>query len=226
MAKRPIFVTDRGIAKFPWLNRPDTKFNADGDYKVSLVLEGEAAIKLREKIDAELAASVAKHSEEQKGKRDKKGAAIKVVEADPPYRVEIDEASDSPTGRITFSFKVNAVGKSKKTGESWSNKPDLRDAKGNPCPQVIVRGGSTIKVAYELNDWFRATDAAAGVSLRLRGAKIIKLSQGMDIDYGADDGEDDGFDASDYNNTWGDDTDDSAGASTTDDGNKTDATSF
>ena len=32
-------VSPRGIAVYPWLNRPDTKFSADGDFKVTLKLQ-------------------------------------------------------------------------------------------------------------------------------------------------------------------------------------------
>ena len=34
--KKQQIVTPRATAVYPWLNTPDTKFNADGEYKVTL----------------------------------------------------------------------------------------------------------------------------------------------------------------------------------------------
>ena len=48
-------VTPRAIAVYPWLNRPDTKFNPDGDYKVTLKIEAEDAAPLITKLDKILA---------------------------------------------------------------------------------------------------------------------------------------------------------------------------
>ena len=39
-----VFTTPAGIAQYPWLTTPDTKFSETGDYKVSLVLTKEAAL--------------------------------------------------------------------------------------------------------------------------------------------------------------------------------------
>ena len=33
-----IIKSPKGIARYPYLNTPDTKFNPDGDYKVTLIL--------------------------------------------------------------------------------------------------------------------------------------------------------------------------------------------
>ena len=33
----PRYVTPTGIANYPWLVEPDTKFNPDGDYRVTMI---------------------------------------------------------------------------------------------------------------------------------------------------------------------------------------------
>ena len=44
-------VSPRGIAVYPWLNRPDTKFSADGDFKVTLKVDAAEASPLIKKLD-------------------------------------------------------------------------------------------------------------------------------------------------------------------------------
>ena len=39
-------VSPKGIAVYPWLNRPDTKFSADGDFKVTLKVSADEAARL------------------------------------------------------------------------------------------------------------------------------------------------------------------------------------
>ena len=51
MAKRDNITTPTGVAVYPHLKRPDTKFNPDGDYSVKLRLPAEDAESLVEKID-------------------------------------------------------------------------------------------------------------------------------------------------------------------------------
>ena len=42
MAK-PTITTPTGVALYPWLSKPDTKYNKDGEYKVDLVLSKKDA---------------------------------------------------------------------------------------------------------------------------------------------------------------------------------------
>ena len=97
---------------------------------------------------------------------------------------------------MTLSFKLNAVGKNSKTGETWKNTVKLFDAKGKPT-KVKVGGGSRIRVSAEINPYYTPT-IGAGVSLRLKAVQIEELMQGGDAtSYGFDEIED-GFDASEH----------------------------
>ena len=49
---RKYFTTPTGVAKYPHLNKPDTKFNADGEYHTKLVVPNAACAELVEKLDA------------------------------------------------------------------------------------------------------------------------------------------------------------------------------
>lgn len=175
--KVPVYTTPRGIARYPRLDKPDTKFNPDGDYKVDLVLPTESAEAkaLMAKIDAGIAASFEQAKKEHKGK--------KVKMADAPYAVVTeklkkgDEEEVVETDKTKFSFKLKAVGRNKKTGESWTMRPAVFDAKGQvlDVSKVKLGGGSEIKVAYEMRPYFMASTSSAGVSLRLKGVQVLKL---------------------------------------------------
>lgn len=49
-AKKVVFKTPAGIAQYPWLNQPDTQFDAAGQYKVNLRLSKDEAKSLIETV--------------------------------------------------------------------------------------------------------------------------------------------------------------------------------
>ena len=90
---RERFVSPKGTASYPYLTKPDTKFNPDGEYKVSLIVAGEAASKTSEFLAEQHEASVSKAKKENAGKR--------VKEGDLPFIENAD-------GTVTFKFKLKA----------------------------------------------------------------------------------------------------------------------
>ncbi len=186
MAKKTL-TSPKGVAVWPKVNRPDTKFNADGVYTVDLRLEGKTAETFKAIIDAHVTASY------DTAVKDNPKAKKSIVEAF-PYKAETDEEGDD-TGATLFRFKRNAVGKNGKTGETWTNKVKLFDAKGNPCA-VIVGGGSDLKVSFTIRPYYMSSTKNAGVTLDLLAVQIIKLVQGGSAEsygFGEEEGwEDDG----------------------------------
>jgi hypothetical protein len=183
-AKNPRYTTPAGIAQYPYLTKPDTKFNPDGEYKISLeVKDPNAAAPLMSFLDEQLDASIAKAKKENPGKRIKEGEA--------PYQVN-DE-----TGAVTFRFKLKAK-VTPKQGDPFEQRPAIFDAKGKPLQDAKIGGGSKVKVAYELVPYYTAI-AGAGVSLRLKAVQVIDLvefSGGASADaYGF--GEEEGYEAED-----------------------------
>tara|TARA_R100000664_G_C2756610_1_gene144562 strand:- start:1718 stop:2269 length:552 start_codon:yes stop_codon:yes gene_type:complete len=78
--------TPLGIAKWPWLTKADTKFNADGVYKTDLLLSsGET-----KSIAGQLKAFYERHFPNKKGKM--------------PYKKEVDDTGKE-TGNYIFKFK-------------------------------------------------------------------------------------------------------------------------
>lgn len=180
-AKQPRYTTPKGVAKYPWLNKPDTKFNPDGDFKVTLVVPVEEADAIMQFLDEQMAAS------EALAKKNNPGKKVKV--ADAPY------SADEDNGTVEINFKLKAK-VTMQSGDSFEQKPALFDAKGKPLADVNVGGGSKIKVSYECVPFYTAL-IGAGISLRLRAVQVIDLvefSGGADAGaYGF--GEEDGFEA-------------------------------
>lgn len=169
MAKK-LLTTPKGVAIYPHLSKPDTKFNKDGVYTVKLKLEGPEATALAKQIAAAAKAKV----EETRVEKEKaqKGTGKKVKAADLPISKETDDEGNE-TGALIFSFKMNATGKSK-AGEVFTNKPVIFNAAGTPVADLRIGGGSVIRISYELNTFY-VPAIGAGASLRLHAVQVIEL---------------------------------------------------
>lgn len=177
--KTPRYTTPTGTAIYPWLNKPDTKFNPDGEFKLKLAVPGETAQKTVTFLDEQFEQSVAK------AKKDNPGKKIKVGNA--PY--EINEE----TGEVVLSFKLKHKVQ-KKDGTTFEQYPALFDAKLKPMTDEIG-GGSTLKVSYEVVPYYTAM-AGAGLSLRVRAVQVLELKQFGGAGAGAYGfGEEDGYEA-------------------------------
>ena len=176
------FVSPKGIASYPYLTHPDTKFNPDGEYKVSLIVASDDASKTIAFLTEKHRAAVAQVKKENAGKRVKEGD-LPIIE--------------NEDGTVTFKFKMKAKVIPKK-GEPFEQQPALFDAKGKPLTgETKVGGGSTIKVCYEVVPYYTAI-AGVGISLRLKAVQIIELKEysgggGNAESYGF--GEEEGFEA-------------------------------
>ena len=160
--KLPRYVTPIGVAQYPYLTKPDTKFNPDGEYKVNLEIDSQDATEIMSFLDEQLALSVEKAKEENKGK--------KIKEGDAPYSVNED------TGKVTLKFKLKAK-VTTKSGETFDQKVAVFDAKGKPITETpYIGGGSKMKVSFEVIPFYTAL-VGAGVSLRVRAVQIIELHE-------------------------------------------------
>lgn len=203
----------KGVAIYPRLTTPDTKFDPDGVYKTQLALD--KGVEENEKFIASIQeaydAYIAEVTKENKGKAPRTNP--------PPYDDEVDEAGN-PTGRYLVTFKAKASGTSRKTGKRWQRTIPQFDATGSSC-NVDVWGGSTIKVAYELKGYKGGSNY--GVKLYLEGVQIIDLVNGSNrsaSSFGF--GSEEGFTADDYEA----DEDIDEGAGSTDESSDTDGADF
>lgn len=155
-------VTPLGEAVYPSLNRPETRFDENGIYKVTLKIKKQDASALIKLFDEAIDDSL------NRAKEDNKGKSIKL--APKPYNVEGDYA--------LFKFKMKASGVSKKTKQKYEQRPALFDAKKAPLPDdKIVWGGSKLKVAFQLRPYFTPM-LGAGVVSQLKAVQVIDLVEG------------------------------------------------
>ena len=158
MAQQPItFTTPKGIAQYPWLSTPDTKFSEEGEYKVNLIVPKQEAIPVLKQINEVYAQNVENEIKKAGGKEIKK--------APPPYAEELDEAGQ-PTGNVILRFKSKAA-----------YKPAIFDAKGIPMIDSNIWGGSELKVNGSVAAYYTPL-IGAGVALRLRAVQVIQYVEG------------------------------------------------
>ena len=157
-------ITPKGIASYPWLTKPDTKFGEK--FKTDLILNPA-----NESVQAFIAKCDSFCDKERKKalvlatkdleacpegsanpKTIKKRAGIEKLieklgedEYRKPYFDEYDKDTDEPTGNVVVRVKCNAEGKNKKTGEVYSLAPKMFDAHANILSErPDVFGGSKL----------------------------------------------------------------------------------
>ena len=157
MAMSNAFTTPVGVAAFPYLSTPDTKFNEEGEYKVNLILTKEDAQPVITQIDSVYDENV----KEQK----KKLGSKPCKEANRPYADELDQEGN-PTGKVIIKFKSKAA-----------YKPAVFDAKGTPMLEHNIYAGSEMKVNGSIAPYYTSM-VGAGVSLRLRAVQVIQYVEG------------------------------------------------
>lgn len=166
--KLPMLKTPAGIAIYPHLNKPDTRFNPEGQYQVKLRIPSEEAKDLISAIDAVIDEEVAKAKKENPKK------AVKL--ATKPYAVALDDEGNE-TDEFIFSFKAKAV-LSLKDGNKIPVTVKLFDAKGGVFPQEdTIWGGSKLKIAFNAAP-FNTAMAGIGASLRIKAVQVIDLVTG------------------------------------------------
>ena len=153
------FTTPVGVANYPYISKPDTQFDAEGVYKVTLAVPEDEAKPVIDLINAELLAGV-KALKESKPKTKFKSAPL-------PYAKELDDDGNE-TGNVLIKFKSKAA-----------YKPSVFDAKNNPMINHNIWGGSEIKVNGAIA-FYSSPSIGQGVTLRLRAVQVIQYVEGSD----------------------------------------------
>lgn len=174
MAKRvyPRWTTPAGVAVYPKLVEPSTKFSPEGTFELTLRYEDESLAKqVTAKIREFAKSSYEFHCKDQ-GK--------------PKLKVAPFPLGETEDGKLLLKTKLKHK-ITRKDGSTFEQRPAIFDSRGNVLKgDAIPRigGGSIVKACVEVFDYYTAS-IGAGISLRLRGVQLITL-----VEYG------DGGDAS------------------------------
>jgi hypothetical protein len=180
--KKVLFVTPVGVAVWPHLHSPDTKYDKGGVYRVQLAYDAESdeATTLVSKIDAWIESAITEQRaldvEEADTPAKKTRAKSKEYKrADKPYKMEVNDEGEE-TGRILFNFKLKATGMTREK-EEFSRKVALYIKGGAPLPKdKKIGGGSLLQVSYEANPFYTG-GLGAGVSLRMEAVMVHELHE-------------------------------------------------
>ncbi len=185
-------VAPKGTLIYPTLIKPDTKFDEAGVYKTKLKVpaaEAQAFLELIEKVQQE---ELERQITEAESK--KKGSGKRVKEAQLP----VEEVEEDGQDYVIFNFKSKASYTDKKTKEVVQRKIPLFDAKGKGLTADLKIGTGTVaRISCYVSPYFTAL-LGAGVTLRIRGVKILKLVEfsgggGNAGSFGFDDDDDGDF---------------------------------
>jgi len=197
LAKNETITLPKGIAVFPALCRPDTKYHDLGTYKANTrvpLAEAEATIK---KLQVVAKAWTGKAFPKAKN---------------PLWEMEIDRETGEETGFVIF--KASVKNRQGKEGKLWDRRPLLIDSKKKKLPgETNPWGGTEYRVKAEI--YCSEFGGKKSVSLQPTVVQIINLKSGQGVEEDLSDfDEEDGFEGSTDPRLSDDDFDDDTGGDT------------
>lgn len=169
----------KGIAKYPALIRPDTRYNKEGTYKTGLIVPEDSIDELRDACVDEFVSEFGK---------------AKLAKATMPFR-PVEDEEGNPTGEYELTFKSK-------------NRPKFFDAKGNPITNIRLieklGGGSKLRIKGAAKAYNNG--GKLGVTLYLNEVQVVKYVEYNGGGFKADDDEEDGFEVSASENSEGSET--------------------
>jgi hypothetical protein len=182
--KKIVEFSPKGVARYPWLNKPKTQFKAAGEYVVDLILPGQdpKTLALIEQINGwtEQAFNAFYSAASAKNK--------KIMKKGFPYSEEYNK-QDELTGNMVFKFGCGTGYEDKKTHEMKEMRPGIFDIHGTKLDPAenMVWGGSIIRVQFSpgpmkdgVMGYVVASTQQVGVKLYLNNVQVIKFVQGQD----------------------------------------------
>jgi hypothetical protein len=174
--KAPEFTTPPGLARYPRLSDPDTRFDPDGRYKVELRWPAEKIEPFKAKIDKLIADAFAAWKKDHK-----KEVADEDFKLQKSIFKQVKDDEGEPTGEVSLNVAMKAVvrWKDKATGQekSRAQRPVVVDAKGKPT-KAEPWSGSTLAVRFAIDPDYWAGQKKFGASVKMIGVQIVKLVQG------------------------------------------------
>lgn len=155
--------TPKGTANYPWLTKPDTKYDSEGIYSVKLVCE------LNEETQDYIDFIEAEHKAHVEAVKNQIGKKPRVE----PLKYEVNEDE----GTVTFDIRMKRFAGAGK--DRFEKRVAFFDASGKPVTdteELIIRPGSIIKVSTRLFTWKK--DSKAGLRLEPAAVQILRLADG------------------------------------------------
>lgn len=159
------FVTPKGVAVWPHLNTPDTKFVTEGEYHTKLRIPADEAQPLIQQLE-----DIRSEYLKEAIRKDPKVKQFKMADL---YEEEVDDQGDL-TGNYLFKFKQKAVINTR-AGTTLKMKVALFDSQKEPT-DAQIGGGSVIRVAATAIGYAMPSTKMVGLSLRPSAIQIIELS--------------------------------------------------
>jgi len=148
--------TSVGVAHYPYLFSPDTKFDSNGLYRTKLTLPKADAKSIVDEIEG----TIKEVASQNEGK----------LSPHKPYKSLED-------GTVEFTFKLKAKVNTK-SGTDFEQRPKVFDAKGVPITEKLsVYSGTKMKVAFQCVPYF-TNMLGSGCTLRLKAVQILELVEG------------------------------------------------
>lgn len=182
-------ISPKASCQWAKLVTPDTKFVADGEFSITLLLDPSNPE--HEEFMADVDGLAQQYADEEILK-DKKKKNWKLASKFSP---QLDAEGDE-TGMMLCRFKQKAKITSSRTGKTYVTKkiPTIDAKRAALSTSVLVGNGSEVKVKFETRGYGSAKDKEFGVTLDLKAVQVINLLEGMNDLDGFD--EEEGFEAS------------------------------
>lgn len=171
-----------GEFEHPWVNKADTKFNADGLFHTKHNVPVQMAQPVMDKIEAAAKAFLAEHTDSMSpGEAKKWGLQL-------PFEEVLDEETGEPTGDIQFTYKQNAKIKTKDGGVKHVN-IEVRDGE-DKIVTTSVWSGDKGRVMFTMRGIVISSTKKAGIRLDFAKVQITEKGRsGMsDAGFGAVEG--------------------------------------
>ncbi|MFG1395892.1 hypothetical protein [Roseixanthobacter pseudopolyaromaticivorans] len=171
-------ITPIGVARYPHVIVPDTKWKPEGEYRCPLIYDEDVADALRPKLQAFLDKGFEELKAEHYGDTPNSPKAKRLKKNDLPIKAHEDEEGNE-TGQYILTPKRTASG-TKKDGSAWKAKIDIVDSKGKKMSKegLSIWGGSKLRCDCDVFAWFSPKDNEVGLKLEIVGVQVIELVAG------------------------------------------------
>lgn len=174
MAKKtyPFRITRRCTFSWAHLQEPDRKFQTDGEYNVTCILDADDPLLAEiEQIRDDFYPMIC----EQEGKKITTAKPLPLKQAPLPFKNEEDDEGEE-TGNVTIRPKAKALVRYNKDGveKTFTFRPTIVDASGTARVKEAIGSGTQGKVRFEIVPWYTAM-LGMGVTLRLKAVQILDL---------------------------------------------------